>query len=280
MKFNRAAIRSYVNSFHVSDNIELEEIKYFTDPKNKTKLQDKAAQLIILSCKSPTPGGTIVSSKFNSTKKMLLNRAYHRYFLCADAKNPPHCFALVTQTMSQTHQLLSNVVDESFIGLSFYLVEPNVTTSKQGKYLPVLTCEDDCLIPLKSECSSIQKASHIELPSSTEETFYFVLNNKKIELSRIKTPHDVSCTGLQCDRQKKKGECICIQFAPGFPLVYSFDVVFEVDPKVMNGETMHVATFRSKRTTNIFFRNFSEYSSTTTLDHEKHMQQKRRRQML
>ena len=89
----------------------------------------------------------------------------------------------------------------------------------------------------------------------------------------------MSCTGLQCDRQKKKGECICIQFAPGFPLVYSFDVVFEVDPKVMNGETMHVATFRSKRTTNIFFRNFSEYSSTTTLDREKHMQQKRRRQM-
>lgn len=279
MKIKLDAIRSHVNSYHVSPNAEVEEIKYFTDPKNRDDLEDKAAQLIILTCKAPSMGISTKTSQYNSVKKVLLNRTYHRYFLCADARNPPHCFGLVTTTMAQTHQLVSNVADESFVGLSFYLVEPNITTSKMGKYLPVLTCEDDALIPLKPEDSSVDKASHIELPSGLEETYYFELKNRKIKMSRIKSPHDVSCTGVQCDRQKKKGECICIQFAPGFPLVYTFDIKFDVDPKVMNGETTHVSTFRSFRTTEVFFRNFTEYSSTTTFDRERHMQQKRRHQM-
>lgn len=280
MRFNKDNIRPYINSFHISDDTDIVEVKYFNDPKNKTKLEDKGIQLIILAAK--TPGTTVLSrpSVYNSNKKVAAyNKSYHRYFLCADASNPPHCFALVTNTMSQTHQLLCNTFDESFVGLSYYLIEPNISTSKMGKYLPVLTCEDDTLIPLRPSKSSLAKPSPIELPSGTEETFYFKLEEQKIAMSRIKTPHDVSCTGHQCDRQKKKGECVCIQFAPGFPLVYSFDIKFNVDPKVMNGETSHVSTFRSFRTTEVFFRNFVEYSSTTTFDRERNMLQKRRKQM-
>lgn len=280
MKFSRDKIRNYVNSLHINDDVDIVEVKYFNDPKNKKALEDKAVQLIVLAAK--TPGTAVLSrpSQYNSNKKFAAyNKNYHRYFLCADASNPPHCFGLVTNTMSQTHQLLCNSVDESFLGQSFYLVEPNISTAKMGKYLPVLSCEDSTLIPLKAEESSLDKRSDIEIPTGTEETFYFVLRNKPIAVSRIKAPHDVSCTGFQCDRQKKKGECVCIQFAPGFPLVYSFDIEFDVDPKVMNGETKHVSNFRSFRTTQVFFRNFLEYSSTTTFDRERNMQRKRRQQM-
>ena len=280
MKFSCGAIRDHVNTYHIGDKVMLQDIKYFTDIKNRNDLEDKAVQLIILSCKAPgLSPNTAKTSMYNSNKKILLNKAYHRFFLCADAKNPPHCFALITTSMSQTHQLLANHVDESFLGVSFYLLEPNISTSKMGRYLPVFTCEDNTLLPLNPSDSSLDKLSRIELPSGTDETFYFLLDNQKIDVSRIRSPTDVSCTGLQCDRQKKKGECVCIQYGPGFPLVYSFDICFEVDPKAMNGETAHVSTFRSYRTTGVFFRNFAEYSSTTTIERELYMQKKRRKQM-
>jgi len=280
MKLNKESIRTYINSSHISNNVDIVDVKYFNEPKNKNKLEDKGIHLIVLAAKSP--GTTILSrpSTYNSNKKVAAyNKTYHRYFLCADASNPPHCFALVTNNMSQTHQLLCSTVDESIMGLHYYLLEPNVSTSRMGKYLPVLNCEDDTLIPLQPSKCKLTKRSPIEVPSGSDETYYFKLENIKITMSRIKAPHDVSCTGFQCDRQKKKGECVCIQFAGGFPLVYSFDIEFDVDPKVMNGETSHVSSFRSFRTTEVFFRNFVEYSSTTTYEREKIMLQKRRKQM-
>ena len=67
---------------------------------------------------------------------------------------------------------------------------------------------------------------------------------------------------------------------PGSPLVYAFDVEFDCDPKLFQGSKSYtVQGFRSFCTTTIFFKDFVEYSSTSTFEREKQKQKFRRPQM-
>ena len=276
-------IRMDVNVDHLHPQIEIKDIKFFANQDNKNDLEDKGLALLILQC---MPGeSTSMKSPYGQQQKktrtsFASGKPYHRWFLCADLANPPHCFAVITDNLSQTNRLLIHNLDDTYMGRSFYLVEPTTTRDKQGNYLHLLHCEDTALLPLKWNVSALAKPARIDLPPTAEETFYFVLENQQINLLRIRAPSDPSCTGFQCDRQKKKGECLCLNLIPGSPLVYSFDVEFEVDPRLFGGSRTHVIQgFRSYRTTAMFFKNFPEFSNSTNADKERSAQQDRRKFM-
>jgi len=149
----------------VGDNFKLKPIKFFTKKKNMSKFEDKGISGIILNCTSPTTATRAIST-FNNNKKTKTGyqqaKTYHRWFLCADAMNPPHTFVILTHTNQQTCELLFHVHDNSFMGMPFYLVEPNLSTSRVGDYLHILEHKGEKLYPVRTNARTLKKPAPIE----------------------------------------------------------------------------------------------------------------------
>jgi len=267
MKFNINSIRQFVDRETIDPRTKVKEISYFTKERHRSKLQSKALCLTVLQVKTPSPASRTASkiSSFNQNKKNKITlqpaKSYHRYFLCADASNPPHCFALITHSVAKTMMLTKHLEDESYIGTFFYLIEPDMITSTIGEYLQVVDYKRQNLVPLSPTATVISRPSPIVLPATSEETFYFVLENQQIKITKSDSTDD-TCKGFSCDRQKNKAECSCLTLTGSNALVYQFDIEFQVDRTQFNYDT-YVASLSSFRTCTVFFHNFVDYCNAT-----------------
>jgi hypothetical protein len=258
----------------LSPQTKIVPLVYFQNRDHANALEDKVLHLKILSC---TMGGSSRNATINNyattgNKRMKTTqtvKSYNRFFLCADLSNPPHCCAIMTQNVQETTNLLRHLHGTTFVGKDFYLFEPNLTTQSIGKTLPIVNFKDRTLIPLKlTEESTRSTSSKMRLPTVPAETNYFVLKNQSIHLHRPTMPFDVSCSGMQCDRQKPRGECTCLHNGPDKAFVYSFDIEFPIPPKFGFGNSYTTSGFRSLQTTKIFFHNFDDYVSIFEIDDE------------
>ena len=278
--FSLSNIRPDV-SIDMRNKYKVKRMKFFTNKDNKPKFENKCLSGVILHVKAPTQGAAKTQSTYNQNKKVRVpgqgGKNYHRWFLVGDLKNPPHTYAIVTHSHKQTWDFLHHVHDEPFVGMPFYLIEPGLSTSRVGDYLHVVDYTKEKMIPLKTDCRVLKKPAGIQLPNSSEETFYFVLENQQIQITKMGFSFD-TCCGYQCDRQKCKDECVCAFGAIGNPFVYELDVLYPVDKEQFKVDH-HVTTLSSFRTTNIFFHNISEYSQATTKEKEEKYLYRRRSQV-
>lgn len=263
----------------------MKKVKFFTQKENKTRLEDKAIALMILNvkCSGSYSSTANKSSSYNPNQskkprpvQVVKTGSYHRYFLCADLANPPHCFCIITHSLSETCKLLSHIGDEPVPGLCFYLIEPNLSTSSIGNYLSVISYNGEDLLPLRVGINIMKRPSRVVLPSSSDETYYFNLENQTISLSRARLCPIQTCTGYQCDRQREKSECTCIGGSPGIPMVYEYIIELVVNRKYRT-ET-YASMFRSVRFTGLFFENFEKFASSVTKEDESALRTRRRSQ--
>jgi hypothetical protein len=194
---------------------------------------------------------------------------YNRYFLVADLQNPPYCAALMPRTIAETSSLLKLTQGDALVGNTFCIYEPNLSLQSLGDSTAILSLANESLLPVASPSAALTTDEHLlAFPTKAGETNYFVLTEKSISLRRVALAKDVSCNGIQCDRQKKKGECICLHTASSDSLVCSFDVIFPVPTRIDNDGSTTVHSFRSLRTTELFFYDFEEHASTATPEDE------------
>jgi hypothetical protein len=98
--------------------------------------------------------------------------------------------------------------------------------------IPILSLNGP-FIPLKYSIYSFPNTeTKMAYPTRPGEANYFSLKGMKIELFRASFATDTSCTGIQCDRQKSKGECTCTHTTNSTSYVYCFDVKFEVPRQI------------------------------------------------
>ena len=285
MRFNIDHVRQFVDRDTIDPHTKLKEVSWFAQESHKNRLQSKALCLTILQVKTPTASiaskGFPNKSSYNQNKKTKLTvlpaNNYHRYFLCADVSNPPHCFALITHSVAETMGLTTHLSDESYIGMFFYMIEPNLITSTIGEYLHVVDYKRQHFLPLKVSANIFSRPTSIVLPATSEETFYFVLEHETITITKSDSTDD-TCKGFSCDRQKPKAQCSCLTFTGSNALVYQFDIEFAVDRTQFKRST-YVSTLSSFRTCTVFFHNFVEYCNTTNPKLETKMFLRRRSQI-
>lgn len=173
---NLQTIRPDVNTDHLDNKIEIKDIRYFANTDTSNDLENKALALMILRC---MPGESSKASSYGGgqQKKPRFNynigKPYHRWILCAELANPPNCFAIITDNLSQTNRLLIHSLDETYLGKCFYLVEPNMTKGKAGNSPHIVQCDDMELLPLKWNSKVLAMPAKIVLPTTSDETFYF-----------------------------------------------------------------------------------------------------------
>lgn len=279
--FTLSNVESNVN-LHVSNKFKLKPVKFFTKKKNLNRFENKGICGIVLNCTSPNTNTKSITNSLNQYKKQKTSyyqpKSYHRWFLCADAMNPPHTFVIVTLTFQQTAEFLKHVHEDStFMGMPFYIVEPNLSTSRVGDYLQVLEYNGQPMIPLKHNTKFLKKPSPVDLPRGGDQTFFFVLEGVQLTLTRMKYNTN-TCTGYQCDRHWGKDGCVCCHSSMGNALVYEFDFEIPVNKEQFNA-TMHVATLKSFKTMSVFFRNLIEYTHETTPGKEEMFLLRRRSQV-
>ncbi len=282
-------IREDVPCARIPDDYEIVPVSFLTLRINQSKLQNKVLHLKILSC---TMGGvnmlssrmTIMnSSQFGARKQKLMGsstKTYNRFFLVADLASPPHCAAIMTKSITETSAILKLLYGNEFIGVDFYLLEPDLTFQTIGGSLPVLSFISKPMLPLKED-NSISQQTKMRLPAEVGETSYFINEGIKVSFHRIHVPVDVSCGGLQCDRQKPKGECSCVHNGSATTaMVYAFDVQFPIPHDLGLGlSEYNCHKFRSLKTTGVFFEDFIDYCSRTTVEEEELNLMERRKKM-
>ena len=268
VKFNKDLLPEQIPKRQFGDKTELVTISYLCNPGNACKLEDKVIHFRILSCTLGTPTTMAKLSSFASTKKQRTSyriSAYNRCFLVADLLNPPNCAMILTRTLDETSTLLRLNMGDVFVGSDFYFHEPNLCDQFMEPKIPILSINGP-FIPLKySDSAFPNKEAKMAYPTRPGETNYFSLIGKNIQLFRASFTTDTSCTGIQCDRQKSKGECTCTHTTNSTSYVYCFDVKFEV-PRQIDTEdgNITVPKFRSLRTTKLFFQDFEEHASLLT----------------
>ena len=258
----------------VNPNFKLKKLKYFTREENAAKLENKGVFGCILHITKPKP--TNNSNQANGKKQRTSYtpvKSYHRWILCGDLMNPPHTFALITHSHSQSFRFFHYVMDQSLIGLPFYLIEPKLSTGRLNDYLHIVEVHDTRLIPLKP----IAFPGHfpVTLPRDGNQTYWFLLKNQEVKLATMKY-HYNTCTGYQCDRQKE-GECVCVKPALGDKMVYEFDFMIRVDKDLFN-LPIHVITLASFAAMSVFFVNLGDYLAVTNPTREHFFLNRRRSQ--
>ena len=244
MRFNAEYLQSSVPYNVNPDKFKLKRMTWFAEKENLTRFENKGIVGYILNCTSPSAIGKAPST-YNNSKKVKTSyqtaKTYHRWFLCADARNPPHTFAIVCHTHYLTQRFLKYAQDSSFMGMPFYLVEPDLTTSRVGDYLHVVSVnEKSQMLPLKLNSCILKAPAPIQLPTNAEHTYYFVLEHQQLTLTRMKSTTN-TCTGIQCDRHWGKDGCVCAAGAMGKSLVYIMDIKIPVDEEQFKS-TYHIAT--------------------------------------
>jgi hypothetical protein len=275
MAFDNSMLADHINSTHFGDDTNLIPVSFLRNKSNRNNLDSKMLRICILNC---TLGGTnapqhrIVSTaqygaKRPKTSNMTSN--YNRYFLLADLQNPPRCAALMPRTIQETSNLLKYTQGDTLLGSTYCIYEPNLSFQSLGDTTPILSIANESLLPVEPAFNGLTTTERLlAYPTKPGEINYFILTGKPITLKRITLAKDVSCSGIQCDRQKPKGECVCIHTTSSNSLVYSFDVIFPISTRIDSDGSTTVHSFRSLRTTELFFYNFEQHASTVTPEDE------------
>jgi hypothetical protein len=282
--FDLNRIKTDVPKDHIGDDSKVISVAHLQSRDNRNDLEDTVLALKVLNC---TVGGTNTHTKvatnssqaFKKQRIFSAAKSYNRYFLCADLKNPPLCCAIMTKSTAESAELLCYNHGDVFIGADFYVVEPNLTFQTIGESVAVLSLSTKQLIPLKDCEDASSQAFPMRLPPHAGDTHYFIIEGKEINLRHINLPTDVSCSGIQCDRQKTKGGCSCIHNGPGQAMVYAFDVDFPISSDLLLGTHYTCDSYRSYRTTSLFFQNFADHANETLVEQEFAERKERRASM-
>ena len=218
MRFDNTILAEHIDTARFGEDTDLIPVTFLRSRSNKNELDNKMIHVLILHC---TIGGSgaaqhkIVSSAQYGAKRAKTfgtTSNYNRYFLLADLQNPPYCAALLPRTIQETSNLLKLTQGDKLLGSAFCLYEPNLSFQTLGDTTPILSLGNKSLLPVRSSPANALTSTEnlLNLPTKTGQTNYFVLTGKSISLHRVTLAGDVSCCGVQCDRQKPKGECICL----------------------------------------------------------------------
>ena len=282
MRFDMDLLDDHVCRDFFSDKTELVSVRFYNGRDNVNALQDKVLHIRILSCTLGKVNAGFFYVKTNSLygnkkAKTGQSQTYDRCFLVADLTNPPYCAMILTRNSHDSALLLKYTKGDVFIGTDYYIKEPNLYTQTIGDIMPILSLHPSnaSLFPLKYRDSSFPDTENkMEFPTASGETNYFILKKKPIQISRASLVTETSCTGIQCDRQKGKGECTCMHNTTSTSFVYALDVTFKVPSNIDNECGMAtVQNFQSLRTTSLFFKKFEEHAGSITIDEERRHQQ-------
>ena len=276
MLFSKEIFDETVDPDMFNDNCRFIDISMLRNPDTFRNREDTMLRFFVLGCNmgisNTAAVRTMSTSTYNNNKKArtAYTSTYNRYFLVADLQNPPHCGAILSRSADESSRLLSFVNGGTFVGVPFCASEPLPSYQTLGDYLPILHLERSPFLPLKSTYDNLQSTeSMMSLPTNVGEMNYFVLINKSIELHSINVSPEQCCVGVQCDRQKGKSGCTCLHSTNHNSSVYEFDVEFPVPEAIIrskrNPNTTTAFSFRSLRSTEIFFQNFESYCTHHTI---------------
>ena len=265
LRFDNESLASHVDDSYLGDQCRIAPVSFFCDKENENDLENKLLHMIVLNVTSGSKTSVLKmqSSTFYGAKKNKISKeiTYNRFWLCADLASPPKCFAIITRTAQDSSYLLRQTNGLTFVGSEYFIFEPDLTSQTIG-VTPCLSGADHIMLLPCQPYNHIPSTENIMAePNTSGTTEYFVLNGKSIELNRAKIVREVSCSGIQCDRQKPKGECTCLHLTSSSSLVCSFDVKFPVPKRFEASLNVTVHGFRSLRTTRIFFSNFEDHSA-------------------
>jgi Tfp pilus assembly major pilin PilA len=281
--FDKRILADHLDTKRFGHSINQVPISWLKKRDHGNELEQKILKICILSCTNGNgpnvagPHRVFSSNNAFGAKRQKIGTgntpSYNRFFLIADLTNPPHCAAIMPRTNQEAANLMKLTQGDTFVGSIFCIYEPDLTTQTVGATTPVLALNNDSLLPCKPHLALDDTTKTFALPRESGETNYFVFNNKTIRFQRISLARDVSCSGVQCDRQKPKGGCTCMHQSSSNSLVYSCDVIFEVPARVSKEEEFSTFHFRSLRTTSLFFKDYETHANTISVDdqtsHEK-----------
>jgi hypothetical protein len=265
MNFERDILATHLDTRYLGNNCQIAPISFFCTQDNDDELENKLLHLIILNVTSSAKASVLrmqTSTQYGAKKpRVSRDVTYNRFWLCADLANPPRCFAIITRTAQDSSYLVRQTNGLTFFGSEYCIFEPDLTFQTIGTTPCLSNAERTMLLPCRPFNNISSTEEIMAEPRVTGVTEYFVMNNKPIQICRPKIARDISCSGIQCDRQKAKGECTCLHLTGSSSLVWSFDVKFPVTPRFDPTSQVHVQGFRSLRTTRLFFANFEEQAT-------------------
>ena len=247
-----------------NNQTSLVTVQFLMNKANVTKLENKALHIRILWCTSGAATNRQANINWtsqNGAQRRRINQTvpYNRYFFCADVANPPHCFAIMTRTSSESTSLLRYAFGKQVVGMDFYMYEPNIVSQTLGETTPIIDHANKQLMPLVDHIvHTIPEAIDLNVQDlSVGQGGYFVFKGIHAQVTRFSLYFDCSCAGIMCDRQRSKGECTCIHLTSSKTFVYSFDVTFAIPLSLNGNDSMTVPGYKSLRTTQCFFKNYS-----------------------
>jgi hypothetical protein len=273
------AFARHLDVTRFSRNTRIAPVMFFCNQANAMQLDNKIINFVVLNVTAGNGLKGLGNIRMQSTSsfgakrtKNMRDVSYNRYWICADLTNPPFCFAIITRTSQETSDLLRYTNGEVFVGSNYFIYEPSITLQTVGSTPVLASIDHKVFLPARPFTRLPSTLQHMKEPATAGDIKYFILNEKSITLQRIRPAQCVSCCGIQCDRQKKKAMCTCLHLTNFTSLVYEFDVSFTVPPAFDDQEMITIHSFRSLRTTRIFFFNFEDQVSTVPDDLQLNLQ--------
>jgi hypothetical protein len=190
------------------------------------------------------------TSTFTMLRGGNMNATYDRLFYFADLSTPGKCFAIMTETVSQTDLLMSHSRQNVGVGDVFAIIEPDqVLRALQGDIPLVNTGKP--LYPLVN--SGFAVAVPLVVPEAGKQ-HYFYLRNVSVQLTKVEAVNS-SCNGTLCDRQSPimpTGSCGCLYSNRTCSIVLDMTVTFKHTDSNGYENQYSVPHFRSWRTSKLF----------------------------
>lgn len=112
---------------------------------------------------------------------------------------------------------------QPFVGTPYVIHKPSLSFQTIGDSIPILSFSNGDLYPLIESFDFPNIKDKMVLLEAAREVNYFIQKNKSIGLTRISASKEI-----QCDHQKPKSECTCLQTTCPQNLVNCFNVKFPV----------------------------------------------------
>jgi hypothetical protein len=218
--------------------------------------------------------GSMYHFNNNMPKRQKVTNAasYDRLFIFADMMDPPNCFAIISNTTSQSYKYMEHSTEVIGIGKIFYIVEPRRSVSTLGQKLPLISSTKP-LIPLKYSVKDLTMKENITacnmmLPKEPGEMLYFASHGVKVTISHFEVDFkEVSCTGIFCDRNQLKQanvSCGCMYEGEQGACVAEYTLTIPSLSKISNNhDTESIEECRSLRTTRLFFKDLAAFGQQT-----------------
>ena len=244
------------------DNTKVVSFAHLTNKENRDELENVVIHIRILSVTAGNDRNKANISWCNQAlgkRKFHQPASFHDILFGADVHNPPNCGVIITRTAQETAFLLEKVGGQRIVGEDFVIHEPDLTTQTLGAWTPIISIKNKQLLPLKLAVVNEMKEANKVNPHDLEvgQGAWFMIKQRQVSLRRATLWHQASCTGIQCDRQKDKGECTCLHATGGKTFVYSFDVStpLQNNELCLGTSSLTVHAFKSLLTTKCFFKN-------------------------